>query len=426
MIGIRLVLEKLLLILSAFPFITLIKNGFDVQPYFLVLLLLLSLREILRVKIVFKTHSFLYLIFYSHVAIGLCWNLFQQGYLSVSPMLGSFATLLIIPLTLFYVGRRGLINPLPIITTVVIVYFLIGVLQLIVSRDLFSQFVSRGDTSELRGVFSLASEPYELSRLMIAMMLSGLIFYDNKLSRRAVQSIVLISIASIFFISQSPAGILALLSVIILIGTGSYRKILIILIMIFLFFYLILNYYDFIIPKDTRIYEVVNLFHNNYEIFLTLGGVAGRLLNLPHSLYVGIFETYGLGVGLGFSGDANKIFYYNYFFGDFAGDLPVVLNPRAFGGVVGIFYEFGIFSLLFIAAVLLHIKYLLRGIDFSNEGRVIRLLFGLLLIFFFDGVLSNSIIFLFLYSAFYSIKYVKHLNSGGVRSLRNTWLDRYN
>lgn len=415
---------KVLLLLSAFPFLTVISNQFDVQPYFLSLLSLFVLREALRAKLVCTKHLILYLIFYSYVVASSGLNLIQQGYLSIAPMLGSIATLMLIPLSLFYIGRQRLFNPLPVIGVVAIIYFLVGALQLMVSKDLFSQFVSRGDTSELRGAFSLASEPYELARLMIVFMLAGLFFIKDELSRKVVWGIVFVSIVCVFLIAQSPAGIIALIAIIILINANNLKKVFLIFTSVSLIGYLILGYYDIILPKDTRIYEVLNLFHHNYEIFISLGGVAGRIVNLPHSLYVGFFETYGFGVGVGFSGDTSKVFYYDFLFGDVSSDLPIMLNSRAFGGVAGLFYEFGFFAFIFLFAVYLQLKYYLSSIEFGDKDRFNVLLVGLFVLFLFEGVLSNSVIFLFLYSALYSKKYYIQKSSRFCHSLHMRRLDQ--
>lgn len=194
------VIEFFLLTSMFFPWVSFRLNEMDTQPWAIFFCFLyLVLRRILIYNYVFML--MLVCVFFAY--IGIAFNV-NTG----AGLMRSFAGLLMLPLMgysfwlLLHDGR-------PIYKCVIAfncIWLLVGILQLLLDKDIFSFLVSVR-TSPERGVTGLAPEPtfYAIYLFFISWLLLAL---DNYNPRKYTKLLVVLNVLAIIFLAKSSMGFL--------------------------------------------------------------------------------------------------------------------------------------------------------------------------------------------------------------------------
>jgi hypothetical protein len=249
--------------------------------------------------------------------------------------------------------------------------------------------ISRGSTSEERGVYSLAPEPVEYARTCFLLLINIVLLYLKKaITIRKFQFLsFLLFFQALFFSMSGTAFIWAILYLILILINSNVNKIKILFIGLFIFFLItfILEWGNIFFP-DKRVFNLIKIAMENPQLLTLEGGFVLRLLNPIHSVYVGIILNSGIGIGLGFISFGE---YINYeFLGLFFENVKLEVASRSHGGLVGLIYELGFFSIPFLLTFIrgAYIKEL--GVNEKKWGHTAFYFF--LILTSFDGALSSA------------------------------------
>ena len=271
-----------------------------------------------------------------------------------------------------------------------------GILQLLDSSILDS-FLPRTSGEGLRGVTSFSPEPYEYSRMCLIIMVASYIqLVFKQITKHVFLSIFLLCTFQIFALSFSAGG---LLIYVILVGLYPFFQLRLksLVFCIYLFTYasviiLLINLSPLL--SGTRAFSLLAIATSgNLDPILTDAGFFVRAFNLPHSLYVGLFHTDGLGIGLVPRPLLSEQLDYS-FLGAIAKGFNPSLDVRSHGGFIGYTYNLGISGLLFTLVTLSWIfkRFLYSSRYLIESSRAVYICISLIILSFFDGTLSNAAI----------------------------------
>jgi hypothetical protein len=384
------IVNFLFLLFSFFPFITPIKFGFDSQPwaFFCGLLIILNGQVSNRITIPKYFIGFFFTIIFAFLSIGL--TFLSYGHVDVFSSFRSLFSILSIPICLvaFVKADFSNIRIARYLEYSVYLYFSVALIQFFIPSFLTS-IISRGSTSEERGLYSLAPEPVEYARICFLLLVNLVLLYAKKaisLVKFRFLSLLLFCQAVLFSMAGT-AFIWALLFFVLILINSNINKLTLLFFGVVLFFTIgfILEWGQNVFPEK-RVFNLVNIAVENPQLLTLEGGFVLRLLNPIHSVYVGIILNSGIGVGLGYISFGEFI---NYdFLGSFFENVKLEVASRSHGGLIGLVYELGILSFPFILTFF-------RCAFFTsvnlNEKKWINLAFYFFLILTaFEGPLSSA------------------------------------
>ena len=274
------------IILALFPYLKVPVANFDTAPYaliFFTLILLLRWNTVLFPKIflVFLFPSLLGIMLVLPTLAGLDLLVFRSAMCYLSVILISFGTyaLLYNNFDSAYLKK--------IICFIIFTWIFVGILQLLIDRDILTFLLNRSRTSSVRGVTSLSPEPSYFGTHLLFMFL--LVVYLSSLQGKKIPKYVLLVVTlAIIFLSQSTTAILIMVTVFLLLIVGKLNLkttpvfILLLGISVFISYSMLIN-----LPGGSfRAVTLVQQFADNPSWFITVdGSVNIRLLHPIVSIY---------------------------------------------------------------------------------------------------------------------------------------------
>jgi hypothetical protein len=345
----------LLFFMVCFPYISLIDTPFDTQPYavaFSTLILILMLVYQKDVKI----HKLLipYLIVLAYALIMYLLNPNATGLRSLVGY-ASVCILAIAGFTCFKsVKTKHFIS-------VVIVWFVFGVSQLLISKRLGAFLLPRLSTSEERGITSLAVEPSLYSVICIYFLILNDIFLARKSYSKKIHFSVSVLIIIQLLLSRTGVGFVLFFIYLIskMISQRNvvriFQSFIGILSLFIIIVLLLLNVPDL---KMTRLGSLVYLLFNNPSMLIfSDGSIIDRIVHIVVS-HLSIFYSYGLGLGLGnWSIFAHSLVDH---IGGFTSEIASIYMTTGSGRIMSgwgtAIFELGLIGVLFLGAFI----YLMR------------------------------------------------------------------
>lgn len=338
-------LLQFLLIPIFFPYVGFIE-GIDLQPFYFIGLLILTLINISSSKKIFIENEKITIAVIFTLIVGFLRFLFDYLFQDYeSNFIVFMFHMLTIILILF--NSRILLKLVTkeLILVVSFVYVLVGFIQITFDETFLSFMVYRGYQDLLstsRGVRSLCSEPSTFSYTLILLnCIYILIIYDIKRSNtKIIRSSIPFVIFNLIF-SQSFFGFfIHALPLILFFFKGKILKFLstaiISLYSLKAILPVLLSYYS------NRFFYILNASVNN-PILLLEEGAMKKVLNLPLSIEGGLKNKF---LGLGFDSSTTNNFTY------LKGLLVIDITNKNMGGLIEIFMQLGILSLPFFIVLL--------------------------------------------------------------------------
>lgn len=338
--------------LCLFPYISLIDTPFDTQPYaiafsFVLLFLLFTLKKDLKLPVillpfifVFAYSLFIFLVRSSDWSNGLRSLI---GYASVCFIaIGSYHTFNQVK------GKH--------FATAVMIWFIFGVIQLLVNKDFGSFLLSRLSTSDDRGVTSLAVEPSFYSIICIFFFVLNDVFYARGDYSKSIYRILFLLITAQIFFARAGVGIVLFF---IYLGAKviSKRKFVNIvtgLIGVLVVFGIVVCLYLYSPSLQlTRVGMLLNyLIHDPIKLIQSDGSIADRLVHIFIS-HLSLFYSYGIGYGLGnWNEYALEIAFRAGGIVLQLANVNITLSGRIMSGWGTAIFELGIVGILFLASFL--------------------------------------------------------------------------
>jgi len=339
-------LAMFLFLICCFPYITFIDTSFDTQPYAigysLVLIFFLAVlsRDFGIPKLLFP---YLFIFGYSLIYVLLAQS-FSMGLRSIVGYASVLSIALASYTTFKFVKGRQFIF-------IVVVWFLFGIVQQVVSKDFGSFMLSRLSTSESRGITSLAAEPSYYAITCLFFFVLNDVFYTRKQYSKKTYIIlfILLTIQMIF----SRAGVGMMLFLVYLLAklvaqqntvrmVKQFVAIAILVVLIFVLFNTVDNLHT------SRLGVLIDYAINNPKYLLySDGSIADRLVHIILS-HLSLFYSNGLGLGLG-NWDQ-----YSWVLANWSGGFPLELanvNMTAHGRIMSgwgtVIFELGIVGVFF-------------------------------------------------------------------------------
>lgn len=342
-----------ILIFALFPYVSFFKMPFDTQPWtfiaalFFGTIVLIKNNHCIPFPLFILALIALYatMIFLAHILTG------NAGLLDgMRSLVGYFSVFFIVLasfLTYRYTSHKILI-------AAVFVWFLIALLQFIFGSDFGEWLLSRQSAGGYRGVASLAPEPAYFARMCVAMLLLNEFFYREKKYNSRIYLIVMAALLAQMAISYSGMGMLfialfcgaKLVSVLFEKGRSKIK----------LFAPVIIGAAVLIIGafminpalQETRGgYFLKGLTSDPLSFLRSDHSIAHRLFNPLLAFYGGIFETHGMGFGLGAVGQKAIPDWLASWI-----DKERLFGGRILGGTVAAVYELGVVGLIFFFNIL--------------------------------------------------------------------------
>lgn len=377
-------MKQVLFYLCLFPYVGFGILTTDTQPWSLLFSLFIILIISFNKKIKFP-RAFVFILISCFVAIGyLMFGLiFIKGDVIYGiTSLSYYVTIPIIILAVYNVGIPDKIGK--IFLVVYMVWLVFGILQLFIP-SVSDLFVNSVRTSGERGVTSLAPEPVWYARSVLIMTLIAIcLYWEEKLSKKVLKSIVLLSVFQVVVLGLSGTGFFYLclfifLYVLFVIESKRYKLI---------FFSAIISISIFLISLgishfgDKRVFNLIQIALESPEDLAKFGGFNMRVLNAPLALKVGLFETSGIGAGLI---TVPGQFYEFSFFGESIHKEDV---GKLNGGLVLFIYQIGVFGIFWL--------YGFSKLIFRNQNVNIHrrqfIFFAVFFILFFESSPVNPIV----------------------------------
>lgn len=397
------VLKYLYLLALFFPFVTPIKLGFDSQPWALLIGVFVLLLKILDNKVVIPKVVIGFFLTIGYGILSIIVNLIIYKEIDIFVAFRSLFTVVSLPLCFiaFYNCNFRLSEIVRFFKFSVITYFVVGAIQLLVSPGFLTFLIARASTTDTRGVFSLAPEPVEYSRMCIFFFIMLCQFRMTELiSNRTFVSFALLLFIQCILFSLSGTGFVWLLAltVIYFFNSGFNKVRLVLGVGVFLAALFIIVKVGMEYFPEKRVFYLISVAIDNPQLLTSFAGFFLRLLNPIHSFYVGIIEFYGMGVGFGYTVSGASIDY--SFLGPFFKDVSIEISARSHGGLVSILYELGVFCIPFVISFIA-----ITGFRNFTKHKLSYsfVFFSFLLVTVFDGPIANPILALML-GTFYLTK----------------------
>tara|TARA_S200000501_G_scaffold344561_1_gene356407 strand:- start:7402 stop:8511 length:1110 start_codon:yes stop_codon:yes gene_type:complete len=319
-------------LLIAFPFITIIDLGVDTSPllvFIIIVLFIFQFEKYLRIKY----HLFLFtvsLFFFSFLSFSLS---------NTDHSFTNFLQYLFFIITLIFFNKNKIEFSNKEIFSIMIIYFLFGIIQLFIDGTAGSSLVPSLRSSVLqlgRGVASLNSEPsfYGITMLLFIFIL------QNKKRDRFRDISIFLAIFQIIFLSRSTLGILILIvSYFFLIGPKKLIKyspiILLLLILPFVYF----------LSDDSRVFSLISKVTDFgvLEMFAKDESALNRLMRLLTPFYSSYIFFPGFAMFDHYTYTSMQLSNYLGFSSFLSDD-----NNRITGGILPLFHHFGVYGLIFI------------------------------------------------------------------------------
>ena len=391
-------IEKLTLIFIFFPYVGFIK-GIDLQPFYLLFLIIIFMINITIGKIIIKNKALLFSILVTILLATFRYLYeftydYEGGYHRVFISCISHLITGLLIVLLYPNLKRGI--SLKFLKYVTLTYIVIGLIQLFFYEQFLSFLVFRGYQELIstgRGMRSLVSEPSVLSYTLI--ILNGL--YLIKRSEEKEMTIKALLISSLVFIlaniiiSQSLYGIF-----IHIIPFSFYllRKRILLFSLIFA-----IGYFAFFkiltLSLDLRSLNLIKALVYNPESLL-IEGAMKKLFNIPISIFASL--KFGF-FGSGFL-DANEIILNLKIFPEFP--MTFEVGNKNAGGLIELFLQIGFLSIFLFLIIgrkfinllkynnsidlLLILMWLFTGFSYNSYGNPMH---WILLLFIFNNQLNN-------------------------------------
>ena len=319
-----------MLILLFFPYITLVSFGTDIQPWGIIV------ATVVAIILLLHGYKFKKVIILLLLPMAFSFLLFplQDNQFNAIRSMSGYATIALIPLVFHYALKHYYINTINCLKFAVIVYLVVGTIQLLIDPSFMSFLLNRAEGGGGRGVYSLSSEPtfYGLICLFLILTFSAL-ETPNKLTY------IYLLLFQIIVIAQSSMVILLLL--------------------ISLFFYLLfklqakallitflvsssLAYLIVISDVDSRFIDLGRQVVMHPELILLDGSINSRIGAIYFSVK-GFFDSYGIPNGFSAFSDywSSEIIKQDILF-----QSAVTAPVRIMSFYGGILFELGIVGLL--------------------------------------------------------------------------------
>ena len=382
-----------LLVSSLFPFVTLVRFGFDSQPYACIFAIFLIATVSIKKPIYLTPHFYGFLLTFVLALFTLVHNLFIYSNFDWFTSFRSMFTLLSIPICVIAFLNAKL-TPEDIfiyLKRTILIYGIVGLVQFFY-RGFLSFLIARSSTSGERGVYSLTVEPVEYSRMCLFLFIMLALFKmyrycNNKTFLR--YTLLLLFQAVVLSLSGTGFSWVAVMLVIYLLTNSSISKGK--LLAVFVGCVILISgiaYLGIMFFPEKRVFFLLSLAFENPEQLSQFAGFVLRTLNPIHSFLVGIIMFKGCGVGLGFPGSTETVDY--SFLGPMFKDTVIDLSGRSHGGLSSLIYELGILSIPYILYIF---SILFKNYNFSNHNVNAKfLIYSFLLLILFDGPISSAIL----------------------------------
>jgi len=314
------------------------------------------------------------------------------GALTVNPLNERFSYILalrqslswlIIPLYIYVIKSQRLGLSARVLNFIVVIWVAVSIIQHFIPGFMHS-FLPRATTTMSRGVTSLATEPFEYGRMaLIQLLLSYYLYLSRKMSRFNLQLNSLLLIVSVIIFSRSATAVVYLFIIALIYSFASSRNLILkarkfALYVVSAVIVLVLGSKYF---SDWRLFEIINVLIENPIDISNQGAFTQRVYNTPFAIRVGLFGEFPFGRGLG-----KEVIISDYVVFDYIFYVKRAISNNAHGGMVGAIYQGGLLGLFWIYMI---VSMLLRSDIYRNQQKGKFLVFGALLLCFFEGSLVN-------------------------------------
>jgi hypothetical protein len=362
----RIWIKNLLLFFVFFPYITLIDTPWSLQPYalFCSILFLITVKHR-------KTHLNIYILLFVAISSILIAFIKLSDLINSVRSVANYISMPIIVWALYKINLSS-IHVIKFVKLTAIIYFIVGILQLSILPGFLSFLVPHQAGAEFisssgRGVSSLTPEPSYFGFIMLLYFFIGIITKERLL--------IIISLFSIIFLSQSFSVISVLVVVIFLFFTLKSLKTFFISIFLSLIVIAILVSMLNNFSTETRsLILLSNLFADGFSSTIENdASAAGRLYHISYPI-ISAFTSFF--IPFGYNGLPNG-------------------DTRILSGIAGAIYELGFFSFLLL--------YVICNILFCNNFLKINLKVGIgigMLLFLLNANQVGMPIYCFILSYF--------------------------
>lgn len=366
------ILSSVILLATIFPYVTLIPTPFDTQPYALaasaVLLVhaVLSLGPHLRIP-----RSSLVFFFVFAVAGG--YFVSQTMDLGAARSLVGYASIAIISLAVYY----GLLSVPPQVFAVsVVIWFVVALAQIGISREFGAMFLSRMSTSRDRGITALAVEPSYFAICCIFMLLLNGVYAMRGGYGVKTQRLVAALLFAQIFMAASALGFLLLgvyLAAYLIAQRRMLGRVRAVLLGVLLAIVTVAAFTFVPSLAEGRITTILDKFADGPLVLIYGdGSIADRLLDVMASP-IGLFTSGGLGYGMDawYTEGEHIIASSSPFVQSLAGVNPTGLSGRLLSGWGSAIFEIGIFGVLLVCTYIHVSLKAVRGASSPKEKQIV-------------------------------------------------------
>lgn len=343
--------SMLLFMLCAFPYISLVNTPFDTQPYailytsLLFIVIFLFQKDLRIPKLIIP-----YILVCAYSII----------YLTISPISSSSLRSLVGYFSVPIFALAGyhtfkLLSP-KIYMFVVWIWFIFGLLQTSINKQIGSFLLPRLSTSEDRGVTSLAPEPSYYAVTCVYLLIINDIYKSKSVYSKRVYQLFFVILVLQMLLAKGGLSIVFLFIYLLAkaVSKPSPRKILgQLFIFVASFSILILAFTSLPSLQNTRAGSLISRAIENPLLLLYQdGSMADRAAHILIS-FQSVFYNYGLGYGLGNWNEYS--FSLSQAMGGITSDLAMIrisLSDRVMSGWGAALFELGIFGALFLLTFL--------------------------------------------------------------------------
>jgi len=314
-----------------FPYITIIHIGTDIQPYALLLAMLIFVKY----RLTFSPIMVLLMLLGVYSVI--LFFMSPMGMSEIRSMV-NYLSIFLISYVSYKLLRKKRVNLEWVISNVTITWFIVGLVQTLVDREFLNFLLPRALTTDHRGVVGLTPEPtfYGIYFIFILLIITHI-------KHKYKKTLIFLCVMQIIVFSMSATAVLLLLImfVLMIITSGKFFSIkrLFWLILAILIFILYLS----LVPQSRMSLLLDRLFDNPYKLVLRDESVNDRFFHMFFSVK-GFFENIFLPHGYGAWKEyliRNIAIYREYILLKFFS-----IGDRIMSGYGSALFEVGIFALI--------------------------------------------------------------------------------
>jgi hypothetical protein len=326
-------LPSLLIFFGFFPYVTLYSFGTDIQPWYLLCLMILFLL-IINVNKVNNLIAPLLIV----PVIAFMLLLLSGDYLTFIRSIAGYITIALTPIVFLYILTYKYPFFVAILKLAVVVYSIVGLIQLFIFPEFFEFLMPRFSTSVTRGVVSLAVEPANYGLVCLFMIL---IF--NTLDIKNKNIYILALLFQILFLSQSSMVILFLMIFSILFSIlflFKFSRNMPLLTVFLILFFIFLSYIE-LGNYSIRSITIAKLFIESPLELLALDQSINDRVSAIYFSFKGFFDNYLMPNGFGTYSNflTNEVSQQDTF-------IWTTYSNRIMSYYGSILYELGIFGLI--------------------------------------------------------------------------------